>query len=117
MAPRNLACLCVEDLHGMQASWHLHQRGVKEIALELLSLQCGTHDHQLQVRPVLDDLQRPGCQSGIHCAEVRVKFLLKHASYAKANPSLHCSNFPGDQPVQPTPENLAKRLECECQDS
>lgn len=49
--------LCVEDFDGMQPSWHLHQRSVQEVALEFLSFQSGTHDHELQVLPLFEDLQ------------------------------------------------------------
>lgn len=41
--------LRVEDLDGVQAARHLHERRVQEVALELLRLQRGAHDDQLQV--------------------------------------------------------------------
>lgn len=52
------AYLCVEDLDGVQAAGDLHEGRVQEIALELLRLQGRTHDHQLQVRALLQHLAR-----------------------------------------------------------
>ena len=50
------SCLGVEYLHRMQAAWHLHKRSIQEIALELLGLQRGAHDYQLQILALLQHL-------------------------------------------------------------
>eukprot|EP00755_Sulcionema_specki_P010928 Sspe_Gene.712::Locus_244_Transcript_1_1_Confidence_1.000_Length_2262::g.712::m.712 len=46
----------VEDLHGEQPPRDVHQRGVVEVLLELLGIQSGTHDNELQVFTLRQDL-------------------------------------------------------------
>ena len=50
--------LSVEDLHWMESSGNFHQWCIQEVTLELLCLERGTHDHQLQVLPLLQHLRR-----------------------------------------------------------
>ena len=47
------AHLGVKDLHRVQAPRNLHERRIQKVALKLLSLQRGAHDHQLQIIAVL----------------------------------------------------------------
>lgn len=36
---------------------HLHERGIQKVALKLLGLERGAHDHELEVRPCLQNLR------------------------------------------------------------